>query len=379
MPSDFQHAKQATLISAVVNFLLSVLKVMIGYLSASNTLLADGLHSLSDLFSDALVFVAAKAAAKNPDPEHPYGHRRIETLIIILVAFLMLAVGITLIYSVGHQFLNKTTSNAESSWPVVLIALLSVAANEGLYHYMKKIATAIHSNLIESYAWHHRTDAFTSLLVLFTVIGKFFGIPYLDNIGAIVIAGMIIQIGIRMAWRSLRELIDAGAEPRVVAHLRQVIARTPGIVSVHQLRTRTLGGKLFVDVHVIVEPKITVSEGHYIGHQVHLNLLEQCEDVLDVTVHVDPEDDEASPNSRKLPNRPDLQNKLNECWQALPGFQAITAVQLHYLNEKLSIDLYFDTNVYPEGFAQRAALQKNYLAAAVAPLPFVAELSLFFY
>lgn len=334
----FQVAKQTSYVNATVNTLLAIFKIIVGWAGHSSALIADGLHSFSDLISDALVLIASKAGTKHPDEGHPYGHQRIETIASIVIAFLFLSAGAYIIYDAIIHVLQKTLLQ-KPSVVVLIVAAVSVAANEYLFRYTLKKGKSVHSNLLITNAWHNRSDVYVSLIVLISVGFSLFGLHYFDAIGAAIIALFIIKMGLTMIWSSINELIDAGVDEKTLGKIRHIIEITPGVKSVHQLRTRMHGGNVFVDVHIIVNPKISVSEGHHISEQVSLRLLNQFSNISDVIVHIDPEDDETSMPSLNLPPRPEIREQLKQYWSDLPGYSEIENMQLHYLDGKLQIEL----------------------------------------
>src|SRR3989344_9103298 len=182
--------KRVSIVYAFTNLLLSIFKVVIGYWSASQALIADGLHSFSDLLSDGLVLLAAKLGSKRPDKEHPYGHQRIETITVTIIAVMLMIVGLGIIYENTFHIIHSTHS-ASPNLPTILVATFSVFANEWLYHYGLKASKKIESKLLKSNAWHKRTDALVSLVVLVSIAGTYFGIPHLDAITAIIIGVLI--------------------------------------------------------------------------------------------------------------------------------------------------------------------------------------------
>lgn len=336
-PHHFRVIKQATVTNALINTLLAIMKLFFGFVGQSQALFADGLHALSDVFSDLFVFFAAKAGQKKPDKEHPYGHQRIETLGAIAVALFLGVTGILIGYDAIHHALHHTASNTPSLW-IALIALASAIANELLYHYTLNKSTQINSPILKTNAWHNRSDAMVSVMVLVAVLGSHLHIPYLDTIAAIIIAILIAKTAFSMIWQSLQELIDTGVDEKTLHLIQKTIHAVPGVVEIHQLRTRYLGGNIMIDVHIIVPPTVSVSEGHHISDEVCFSLLKQINNVIDVTVHVDPEDDEKNMPSLSLPNRETLMAELLPAWQHLPAFTDLT---LHYLNGHIDAMLFF--------------------------------------
>lgn len=337
----YSEIKRVTLINGLVNFLLALFKIIIGYMGHSQALIADGLHSFSDLLSDVLVILAAKAGGKRPDKDHPYGHRRIETLASIVIAIMLTAVGLGLAYETADHLVHGIV-HEQHSLPVIIAAIVSILANEWLYRYTEAVGKKLNSNLLHSNAYHKRSDAMVSIIVLASVVGTYFGFSFLDAAAAFIIGALIIKMGVKMILDSTRELIDTGVDQKTLQHIIKQIEEVPGVYSIHQLRTRSLGGGIFIDVHILVDSKISVSEGHHIAQEVHLNLVKHINHVMDVTVHIDPEDDEKSMPSIGLPNRVILQKHLETCWKDLPGYQSIQKMLLHYLDGKLDIEIFIN-------------------------------------
>jgi cation diffusion facilitator family transporter len=331
--------RRVSFVSASVNLLLAILKILVGIFGNSHALIADGVHSFSDLISDALVYFAAKFGERSPDAEHPYGHHRIETIAAIIIAVLLLAVGVGIIYESVQHFISKTSVMVHGT-PVIIIAVISIFANEWLFRYTLKAGKLIHSNLLITNAWHNRSDALVSIIVLLSVIGSYFGFPYLDSIGAAIIAILILKTALGMIRKGINELIDAAVDPETLVKIETQISSVNGVNDIHMLRTRLHAGKIFVDVHILVDPKISVSEGHYISDQVHKVLTQQFDDISDITVHIDPEDDEVIMPSVNSLSREDLEFRLREHWKNLPSYQDIKRILIHYLDGKIQIEVF---------------------------------------
>ena len=343
---------KVTIVNAAINTLLAVFKIFIGWFGQSQALLADGVHSLSDLISDAFVYFAAIIGHREADHDHPYGHRRVETVAAVIIALILIIVGVMIAYDTIERIWLDLPMHHPSHW-VVVVAAISVIANEFLYRYTLKIGKQIKSQLLKNNAWHNRSDAFVSLIVLISVFGSYFRIPYLDAIAALFIAILILRMGIKMIRNGLRELVDTGVDDVTLEKIKQIIFATHGVAEIHMLRTRMLGGNIFVDVHIIVDPRITVSEGHHISDQVQKNLRDDIENITDVTVHIDPEDDEKFMPSLQSPNRPDLLNSIEDKIQHLPGYHEIKKINLHYLDGKVEIELFMPMSSYQPDLAQK--------------------------
>ncbi|MDF1759952.1 MAG: cation diffusion facilitator family transporter [Coxiellaceae bacterium] len=337
----YQVTRKVTFVNAVVNLVLAVVKILVGWLGYSHALVADGLHSLSDLIADGLVFIAAKMGSQSPDEDHPYGHRRIETLGAIIISVVLISVGALIVLdAIGN--LSRPPLHHAPEWIVMIVAIFSIIINEALYHYGKHYGKKINSQLLISTAWHNRSDAMTSVIVVVAVAGAMLHVQHLDVIGALIIGLMILYAGGKMIWSCFRELIDTGVDDQMLQQIRSTINEVAGVVAVHQLRTRSLGGEIFIDIHIQVDPRISVSEGHYIGEKVHHHLVKTIDHVSDVTVHIDPEDDETQQPCEDLPDRPTLLSTLHNSWQNLSEYTAIERIIIHYYDGKIDLDIYIN-------------------------------------
>jgi cation diffusion facilitator family transporter len=335
----YQQAKQVTLVGALKNTILGILKVVLGILGNSHALTADGIHSFSDLLTDILVLFASRWGCQEADSNHPYGHQRIETAASMFLAFLLISVGLLIGYDAVMHFFAKTKSYETPAFYVLIVAGVSALFNEGLFHYTRHTAKKIKSDLLMANAWHHRSDAFSSIVVFIGVVGAYFGYYWFDPLAAGIVGIMIVKMGGELAWTSISELVDTGVEPEILENITKIITLTKGVAAIHQLRTRSMGGAIFVDVHVLVNPKLTVSEAHYIAEQVYKNLLENIDEVKDVTVHIDSEDDTTVSKSLDLPTREELFELLKKHKDLDWNAYALDA-NLHYLEGKIYLELY---------------------------------------
>lgn len=349
-----RESKRVTLIGAIINLLLTIIKIVFGWMAQSQALVADGIHSLSDLLSDALVWVAAAHAAQGPDSEHPYGHGRFETLATLGLGLLLALVALGIIWDATHRLFSPEELLVPGTIALV-VALLSVLVKEWLYHFTLGVARRIKSEMLRANAWHHRTDAISSVVVIFGVAGTMAGLPYLDAIATIAVGLMIAHVAWELAWPAIHELADAGLEEERLQKIRNTILSVDGVKAIHMLRTRSIGGQASADVHVIVNPKMSVSEGHMISQMVMDSLTDDIEEITDVTVHIDPEDDEVAAPSRYLPMRDAAEALLAECWRDIPGAMQYDRMLLHYLDGKIDVELFFPLHVY-EGKEQAVAL-----------------------
>ena len=332
-----QAINRVTLWGVLVNLLLSATKLAGGFVGQSQALIADGLHSLSDLASDAMVFIAAKHASEEADEEHPYGHARFETIATVALAILLVIVGLGIAYD-AIVSLVADESIARPDPFTLWIAAFSILSNEGLYHYTRIVGTRIRSNLLLANAWHHRSDAVSSIVVLVGIAGTQLNMPKLDAYAAIIVALMIARIGFKLGYDAVQELVDASLEPELVDNIRQKILSHEGVRELHMLRTRRLGQHAHVDVHILVAPRLSVSEGHHISETVEKMLIDSFDTINDVTVHIDPEDDEQEARSMYLPLRSELIDSLQQEWSSIPELNAIDDITLHYLKGEISVE-----------------------------------------
>lgn len=331
----YWQAKKVTLIGAVSNALLGFIKLIGGFLFHSHALVADGVHSFSDLITDVMVLFASKYGSLDADDTHPYGHQRIETAATLLLSLLLVLAGGGIAWDALNELMKGT--HTIPNWVSIPVICISIIANESLFHYTRHVGKHIKSQLIITNAWHHRSDAASSVVVLIGLIGSMIGFIYLDAIAAVIVGMMIVKMGWDYGWNSIQELVDTAVNPELLTEIEQVIQSVSGVERIHQLRSRFMGGDVLIDVHILVEPKISVSEGHYIAQHVHNLLVEKIESVKDVIVHVDPEDDETCSPSLHLPSRREIQEQLLN--KVHIDFPQILFWNLHYLDGKISIDI----------------------------------------
>jgi cation diffusion facilitator family transporter len=332
----YHETKKSTWISVWVNLVLTVLQLVVGYLGRSQALIADGLHSLSDLISDFLVLFANKKSHRGADVSHPYGHARIETAATFLLGVMLVAVGIGLLWNAAIKLQDPSAIQAVHV-ATFYIALLTLVCKELLFRYIIAIAKRLRSQMLVANAWHARSDAASSFVVLLGIGGNLLGLHFLDLIAAILVAFMIAHMGWKMAFRALSELIDTALDEEAVNKIRATIKATSGVVGLHELRTRKMGDSGLVDAHILVDPRLSVSEGHHIAERARKRVLEQ-HDVMDVLVHIDPEDDLKAKPSAHLPSRAELIAQLKTGLQeTLPTPERIV---LHYLDGRVEAELF---------------------------------------
>lgn len=349
-PERYAAAQKSTWVSIVINLLLSCLQILGGFLAHSQALMADGLHSLADFLSDILVLFANRHGNRHADANHPYGHARIETAATLILGVLLAGLGAGLLVAAALRLQHPQAVLAVN--PVALgIAVIALCAKEGMFRYMLAVAKRVRSQMLVANAWHARSDAASSLVVVVGIAGNLLGYTFLDLVAAAVVGVMIAHMGAKLAYEALQELVDTGLDEEEVAAIRATLLATPGVRSLHDLRTRKMADNALVDAHIIVDPKVSVSEGHYIAEAAR-NAVLSAHHVLDVMVHIDPEDDlQAKPNLH-LPNREALQQQLAEALN-MPELLEQRLV-FHYLDGRIDAEIYLAAS-----FANAAALQSR--------------------
>jgi len=370
--ANFQPATQKLLLlSGIVDLALGAVKVLIGILANSHALIADGIHSFSDLVTDIMVWFFNRIGTMEPDEDHPYGHARFETFGTLILGTILIFVAGVLVYD-SIQRLMVITDVALPSWPALAAALGSILVKEWLYHITVHLGNRSRSKLLIANAWHHRSDALSSVIVLVGVGGAMLGYSWLEMIAAIGVAFMVAQIGWKLARQSVEELVDTAAAESYVTEIQQSIEGVEGVRGVHSLRTRRMGADVLADIHLQVNPAISVSEGHHIGEWVSRTLLEEFTELNDVIVHIDAEDDELIETRDKNsipPLRREIRAALNKAWATDLTNDDIQKMTLHYLNHQVDVELYLHQNHLTAALDSEALRQR--LKANVSHLPWV--------
>lgn len=333
-----QVTKRVTLVGAFVNLVLAAVKIVVGILSSAQALVADGIHSLSDLLTDAMVFYAAGKAHEAPDTEHPYGHGRIETIATLVLGIFLLLVALGIVWDAVDR-LRVPEDNITPGIAALWGAAFSIVANEVLYWYTLFAGRKINSSMLVANAWHHRSDAVSSIVVLVGLALAQAGMPWLDPVTAIIVALMIGKIAWPLMSDSIKELVDTGLEEKRLHDVETAIKSVAGVEALHMLRTRFMANQVFADVHVQVRPRISVSEGHMVSEAVRSAIVEKFDEVADVTVHIDPEDDESGSPSASLPMRNEIVAALCRRWSSFPEL-CDSEIRLHYLDGKIDCEVF---------------------------------------
>ncbi|MBD3332472.1 cation diffusion facilitator family transporter [candidate division GN15 bacterium] len=277
-------------VGLLANLLLVALKGWVGMMARSQALIADAVHSISDVVTDIVSLVGLWWGRQEEDAEHPWGHGRIETFAGMLVGILLIAAAVGIAYSATRSLISGHVAPA-SRW-VLLAAAISLIIKEAMYWYTVVVGRRLGSMVLIANAWHHRSDALSSLAVLIGAGASFLNPDWAwaDPLAAIVVAYFVARVGIKLVHQSFREFVDAAPDPQLVERIRLVAADVPGVRDAHDIRSRSSGGQVFVEIHLVVDPGITVSEGHRIAKEVEAAIKNGIDQVTRVITHIDPDE-----------------------------------------------------------------------------------------
>ncbi len=286
--SEVSQVRRITWIGLIINIVLSIIKLVLGVVGRSQALIADAVHSLSDLSTDFAIIFGVKFWSKPADEEHPYGHRRIETFVTTIISLVLIAAA----FRIGYNALITIRENdvGQPKWIAFIGASLSIVFKEALYRWTLVVGKRLKSSAVIANAWHHRTDALSSIPVAIAVAAAAFNKNwvFLDHIGALVVSLFILHVAWKLMKASIFEFFDTAALKQYREEMQRIILQTEEVKSIHKLRTRRVGPGWYLDVHIQIEPEMSVREGHAISELVKRNLMTKGPDVLDVVVHLEP-------------------------------------------------------------------------------------------
>jgi len=284
--SRYLAGRRSTLISVVINVVLTAVQLVAGLIAGSQALVADGVHSLSDLVGDVIVLFAGQRSRKAPDHDHQYGHQRYENAASLMLGALLLGVGLVMLWSAVVKI--EDPSLVPQVKPIALwVAVITLIAKEALFRYMLAVATRIKSGMLIANAWHARSDAASSLVVAVGIAGNLMGYRMLDPIAAMIVGFLVARMGWSFGWNALHDLMDRAVDEDTLAAISQTLTDTPGVHGWHDLRTRKMGDGILVDVHLEIDGELTVAQGHRIAMEARRRVME-THAVMNVMTHVDP-------------------------------------------------------------------------------------------
>lgn len=289
---EVRLGRHVTWVGFWTNAALSVLKILAGIFGRSSAMIADGVHSASDLLTDVAVLIVIGASRKKADNEHSYGHGKIETFVTFLIALLLGAVGIGILVDGVERGISffKGGEILEPTWIALTMAIVSILTKEWLFRYTRTTARKIGSSSMEANAWHHRSDAFSSLATLAGIAGAMFLGPnwrFLDPLAAVVVSGLIIAMACNMAKTSIKELLETSLPKEESDRIVNIIETTPGVKDFHHLRSRSNGNTKIIDFHIKLDPNISLREAHDIASNVESRLKKEFGPAV-VNIHMEP-------------------------------------------------------------------------------------------
>lgn len=359
---------RVTAVGALTNVALASFKFVAGTLGNSTALIADAIHSLSDLATDAIVYYSLKISGQMPDEEHPYGHGRAETIGASFIGIAVILVGLGISWGILSKVVNATFLVPTS---IALVgAAVSIVTKEILYRYTIRAGEKLKSESVKANAWHHRSDAFSSLAALVGIAGAQMGWPLMDPLAAVIVGIMIAQVGITIVRDAVNNLMDTGVSESELEHIKVVIKESPGVLHYHELKTRRLGKDVLVDIHIQVPPRISISEAHNIAETVRFRLKQNIDDVSDALVHIDAEDDREGRLYQV--SREEIEEQIKKAVVETGNVKLSGEITLHYFMHEISLEITIEPDdsftVGEAGDSVKALIEKIFDSTKVTDL-----------
>lgn len=280
--------RKVTWIGLLLNIVLSALKIFAGVIGHSQAIIADGIHSISDTVTDLAVIIGSYYWSKPPDEDHPYGHKRLETLVTLFIGMILISAGAV----IGWEAI--ITIKEKHAQPPSMVALsaaaVSILIKEFLYRWTATVGKKIKSMSLVANAWHHRLDSFSSIPV-FIAVGASIIFPewtFLDHVGAIFVSALIFHAAIKIIFDGIKEFVDVGAPEEILTEIKNLAEDHPYVIQVHGIRTRYMGSSIQVNLHLVLDSQMTVFDSHEIAEKIKNRILENGPDVIDVEIHIEP-------------------------------------------------------------------------------------------
>lgn len=325
------------LVGALANLALAALKIAGGIFGRSTAMVADGIHSLSDLLTDVVVLFTHKIGQLPADENHPYGHGRAETIGATVVGAVIIAAGFGLAYEAWTVISTEAFRTPRIA--AAGAAVVSIIVNEVLFHYTRAVGEQTKSPSLVANAWHHRSDAISSVAALIGIGGAMAGYPVMDPIAAVIVAVLVAKVGYDTVFSSLSDLMDTALNEEETERIGKTINSISGVIRTHNLRTRRIGGEVLMDVHIQVDREASVTEGHHIAESVRRKLILEFENIQEVLVHVDTEDD-TDVEALYWVSREDLREQVEPIIASIPQITAQTHLRTHYHNGETLLEVF---------------------------------------
>ena len=284
-------ALQVSRVSIAVNLLLSALKLAAGLFAHSGAMVSDAIHSASDVFSTVIVMIGIRASAKEPDREHPYGHERMECVAAIVLAAVLAGTGLF----AGYTGVRKILSSSENALltpgiPALIAAFVSIIVKEAMYHYTMHYARAVGSEALKADAWHHRSDALSSVAALIGIAGARLGLPMLDPLASVIICVFILKAAIDIFRDAVDKMVDRSCDEETESAIRECILRQEGVERIDLLRTREFGTRVYIELEIAVDGSVPLTDAHEIAEKTHDEVEKAFPQVKHIMIHVNPTD-----------------------------------------------------------------------------------------
>ena len=277
---------RVSIITLIGNVFLSFIKIISGIFGKSLAMISDGIHSLSDIISTIIVIIGLKISSKESDKLHQYGHERIENVASIILSFLLFMTGAVMAFNSIKNINDKNFITP--SKVTILIALISILTKELMFQYTIHVSKKYNSSSLKADAWHHRSDAISSIVSLLGIYFTIKGYLYMDLIASILISIIIVKISIDIFIESINKMLDTACNPETIKKIEDIILTTKGVTGIDLLKTRQFGNKIYIDVEITADKKITFEESHNIAHNVHDNIENNLKEVKHCMVHINP-------------------------------------------------------------------------------------------
>jgi cation diffusion facilitator family transporter len=338
----YNKSKKITLLGSLGNLLLTIFKFVAGFIGGSQAMLADAVHSLSDFGSDLVVLIGLKIAQKPEDANHPYGHGRAETFSTLIVGLILLILGGNILKDAVSMIIS---GDYKTPGLIALIAaIVSIAVKEFLYQITVKVAEDLNSSSLKANAWHHRTDALSSVAALVGISGAMIKTEWriLDPIAAILVAILVLKVGMEIALETFSDFMESAADSETIKNIDDAATDNTNVINVHSIKTRKVGSETFVDLHIEVNPQMTVTEGHDTARKVKRRIMESVENIGDVLVHIEPKDHQTTEEQRRLNEQ--LKNQIVKISESVEGAEDIHDVVINHHMGEISGEVHIGVN-----------------------------------